>query len=168
MNTTKQTEMLKVNSSETYDYYIGYDSETYKQFYNIVPANSPAPNGGYAKEWILGVKKAPDLFTERKIDFTPILNAPNGQPRYVCHFFNFLTQSEVNSYGTNNYDSLYNLAVRRAKQELRGKKFHNKQYGGGIVFTLGSLSLSDLTKRIIDYNGSLEINEDSAKAAAHC
>ena len=90
----------------------------------------------------------------RKIDFMRILNAPNGCPRYVCHFFAFLSQSEVNSYGIDNVNTLYNLALRRAKQ-LRGKKFHNKQYGGGIVFTLGAKNLDELNKDIVELNNAL-------------
>jgi hypothetical protein len=35
----------------------------------------------------------------------------------------------------------YNLALSRAKT-LEGRKFHNKQFGGGIVFT--SYNLGDL------------------------
>lgn len=54
--------MIKVNSNNRYDYYIGWD-ENNKPFYNIVPAGNPAPNGGYyGKEWILGIKKTADLF----------------------------------------------------------------------------------------------------------
>lgn len=56
--------MKKVASSDRYDYYIGFDEKFEGGiFYNIVPAGSPAPKGGgYCKEWILAIKKAPDLF----------------------------------------------------------------------------------------------------------
>ena len=66
-------------------------------------------------------------------DFTRINNDGSGNPRYVLHFFVFLTDEERNSYGIDNYKNLYQLAVKRANK-LNGKKFHNKQYGGGIVF----------------------------------
>jgi hypothetical protein len=55
-------------------------------------------------------------------DFTRVNNDVNGNPRYVCHFFKLNTKSER-----------YNLALIRSRK-LGGKKFHNKQYGGGIVF----------------------------------
>lgn len=53
--------MKKVASNDRYDYYIGWD-EKGKAFFNLVPIGNPAPSGGYSKEWILRVKKAPDLF----------------------------------------------------------------------------------------------------------
>jgi hypothetical protein len=51
--------------------------------------------------------------------FTRINNDLNGNPRYVIHFLQ-LSDS-------------YERALYLARQ-LGGKKFHNKQYGGGIVF----------------------------------
>ena len=72
----------------------------------------------------------------KKIEFTKINN--DGNPRFVCHFLNLLTKTEINDPKPN-----YNLALSRAKK-LGGKKFHdavirNKQYGGGIVFQTESL-----------------------------
>ena len=55
-------------------------------------------------------------------DFTRVNNDVNGNPRYVCHYFKLNTQSELDD-----------LALARSRK-LGGKKFHNKQYGGGIVF----------------------------------
>ncbi len=70
-------------------------------------------------------------------DFTRINNDGNGNPRYVCHFLHFITDNdEFTSIGNR-----YALAVKRANK-LGGRKFHNKQYGGGIVFqsyNIGSL-----------------------------
>jgi hypothetical protein len=51
--------------------------------------------------------------------FTRINNDVNGNPRFVIHFLQ-LSDS-------------YERALYLARQ-LGGKKFHNKQYGGGIVF----------------------------------
>jgi hypothetical protein len=51
--------------------------------------------------------------------FTRINNDTNGNPRYVIHFLQ-LSDS-------------YARALYLARQ-IGGKKFHNKQYGGGIVF----------------------------------
>ena len=54
-----------------------------------------------------------------KIDFTRINNDVNGNPRYVCHFLNFVKKGEETcTYGT---------ALIRAKK-IGGRKFHNKQY----------------------------------------
>jgi hypothetical protein len=61
--------MQKVATSNGYDYYIGWDEKT-GNFYNIVPENSPAPDGGYKKEYILGIKKVPDLFMPPVIELT--------------------------------------------------------------------------------------------------
>lgn len=44
-----------------------------------------------------------------------------------------------------NIDAKYNFALKRAKN-IGGKKYHNKSYGGGIVFQ--SYNLFDLKKRI--------------------
>ena len=60
-------------------------------------------------------------------DFTRVNNDVNGNPRYVCHFFKLNTKSETD------ISQRYNLALIRSRK-LGGKKFHNKQYGGGIVF----------------------------------
>ena len=53
-----------------------------------------------------------------KDDFTRINNDVNGNPRYVFHFLKLADK--------------YTDALFLAKK-IGGKKFHNKQYGGGIV-----------------------------------
>ena len=53
------------------------------------------------------------------IDWTRIDNDTNGNPRYVCHF---LTIAPT-----------YEQAVKTANK-IGGRKYHNKRYGGGIVF----------------------------------
>jgi hypothetical protein len=65
-----------------------------------------------------------------KFEWTRINNDVNGNPRYVCHFLNLLTEAEREKVS---YPHNYPLAVKRANK-IGGKKFHNKQYGGGIVF----------------------------------
>jgi hypothetical protein len=59
------------------------------------------------------------LATTNKIDFKRIDNDINGNPRYVCHFLNIADD--------------YSTAVKLANK-IGGRKYHNKQYGGGIVF----------------------------------
>jgi hypothetical protein len=64
-------------------------------------------------------------------DFTRINNDVNGNPRYVFHFLELADN--------------YNEALFLAKK-IGGKKFHNKQYGGGIV--VQSYNLNDEIKLI--------------------
>lgn len=74
------------------------------------------------------------MITEK--DFTRIKNDVNGNPRYVIHFC-ALSAVYNNSYGSFNHNlsvsEKYQIALKEARK-LGGKKFHNKQYGGGIVF----------------------------------
>lgn len=72
--------------------------------------------------------------------FTRIKNDVNGNPRHVCHFLQF----------SRNYEDA--LAIAKT---LGGKKFHNKQYGGGIVFQC--FSLPDLCKRINEITQKTEV-----------
>lgn len=92
--------------------------------------------------------------TTHNIAWTRINNDTNGNPRYVCHFLNLLTEQEkyrdYANEGTtgidavvNSLDNQYNLAVKRANK-LGGRKFHNKQYGGGIVFQSYNIKETEL------------------------
>ena len=51
--------------------------------------------------------------------FTRINNDTNGNPRFVVHFLQL----------ADTYDRALYLG-----RQLGGRKFHNKQYGGGISF----------------------------------
>ena len=51
--------------------------------------------------------------------FTRVNNDTNGNPRYVCHFLQIA--------------DTYERALYLARQ-IGGRKFHNRQYGGGIAF----------------------------------
>ena len=91
--------------------------------------------------------------------FTRISNDVNGTPRYVCHFLNLLglngeieAKRRASSYGlTKDYKNgslinfQYEVALEKAKK-IGGRKFHNKQYGGGIVFQ--SYNINDTLKHI--------------------
>ncbi len=66
------------------------------------------------------------------IDFKSIKNDINGNPRYVCHFLNF----------ADNYARALFLA-----NKIGGRKFHNKQYGGGIAFQ--SFNIKKLESQIL-------------------
>ena len=83
------------------------------------------------------------------VDFTRINNDGNGNPRYVCHFLSFLKPYEFHGQ----YDvSQYDVALSRSRQ-FGGRKFHNKQYGGGIVFQ--SYEIERLGKEIEAFVKSL-------------
>lgn len=79
-----------------------------------------------------------------KIDFTRVKNDVNGNPRYVCHFYNLINDKE--SKGLNVLEK-YSIALMKAKK-LGGRKYDNKQYGGGIVFR-SVYNINDLEKEII-------------------
>ena len=70
-------------------------------------------------------------------NFTRVNNDVNGNPRYVFHFLELA------------YD--YNEALKIAKK-IGGKKFHNKQFGGGIVIQSYNL------KKDIELINELKIN----------
>lgn len=65
-------------------------------------------------------------------DFTRTNNDINGNPRYILHFLNLLTQEESNTYTLNIMEKKM-IAVNRAKK-IGGKVYRGKDYGGGIVF----------------------------------
>jgi hypothetical protein len=79
-----------------------------------------------------------------KIDFTRINNDVFGNPRYVVHFIDFLNNEEKSFLP---FSKKYEYALKKAKL-LGGKKYDNKQYGGGVVFQ--SYNTMDLEKRIND------------------
>lgn len=96
---------------------------------------------------------------ETKIEFTRVNNDVNGNPRYVCHFRELITANErgyayqdeqinpnkpILNLGVSEQ---YNLALKKAKA-IGGRKFHNKQFGGGIVFQ--SYNINQTEKDILN------------------
>lgn len=80
-----------------------------------------------------------------QIEFTRINNDVNGNPRYVCHFLNFLPDDKMSrDYG--GVSEAYAMAVKQANK-IGGRKYHTKNYGGGIVFQ--SYNIHDLEKSIL-------------------
>ena len=69
---------------------------------------------------------------EKQFDVTRITNDVNGNPRYVVHFLSLLTEDE-NKSNIIPLSFKYQLAQIKAKIS-GGKRYHNKSYGGGIVF----------------------------------
>jgi hypothetical protein len=74
------------------------------------------------------------------ITLTRINNDLNGNPRYVVHFLNVLNSEEQSFLP---FNKKYEYALKKAKT-IGGKKYDNKQYGGGIVF--GSIFNSEALK----------------------
>lgn len=87
---------------------------------------------------------------ESTIEWTRVNNDVNGNPRYVCHFLNLNTREELDATGDAWISNKYEIALKRAKK-IGGKKFHNRQYGGGIVFQ--SYSLQDTEQSIKEITG---------------
>jgi len=87
---------------------------------------------------------------ENKIQFTRVNRDSNGNPRFVCHFLNLNTREELDNPVWVPISEKYNLALARARK-IGGKKFSNKQYGGGIVFQ--SYSLDDTVRSINEITG---------------
>ena|SRR5688572_163046 len=82
------------------------------------------------------------------IQFTRIAADGNGRPRYVCHFLHFITENDrhcTEGWGIKQTSVLYGIAVKRAN-EIGGKKYHNKSFGGGIVFQ--SFNIADTERQI--------------------
>jgi hypothetical protein len=84
------------------------------------------------------------LGIDENIRLTRINNDVNGNPRYVAHFMDFLNDEE-NTFLP--FNKMYEYALKKAKK-IGGKKFHNKQYGGGIVFQ--SYNTDELRKNIVN------------------
>jgi len=88
------------------------------------------------------------------IEFTRVNNDVNGNPRYVCHFLSIVNDADklkseqlektVKPFQFS-ISHLYAIAVKKANK-IGGKKYHNKQYGGGIVFQ--SYNIADTERSI--------------------
>lgn len=83
-----------------------------------------------------------------RIEWTRVRNDTNGNPRYVCHFLNLLTREELDS--VRDTGEKYQIALARARK-IGGRKFHNRHYGGGIVFQ--SYSIETETRDIARLTG---------------
>lgn len=71
------------------------------------------------------------------MDYIRTNNDINGNPRYVFHFLDFLTDQEQEEIRSNArpfkaISDMYDFAVQKAKQ-IGGKKYRGKDFGGGIV-----------------------------------
>jgi hypothetical protein len=87
----------------------------------------------------------------KEYDFKKVNHDQNGNPRYVIHFLAFITNRDreniKNSPGGYDVSRLYELAIKRANK-IGGRKFNNKQFGGGLVFQAYNLD-EDIFKPIL-------------------
>ncbi len=72
--------------------------------------------------------------------FTRVNSDVNGNPRYVIHFLKCCPESWKEDTSSRYY------ATCKLMNKIGGRKFNNKQYGGGIVFQ--SYSLPETIKAI--------------------
>lgn len=79
-----------------------------------------------------------------KFDWTRINNDSNGNPRYVLHFLNLCTRTELDADPWSPTGNKYGIAVKRANR-IGGKKYHTKSYGGGIVFQTYNLEDTEIS-----------------------
>jgi hypothetical protein len=85
---------------------------------------------------------------EHQIEWTRVKNDVNGNPRYVCHFTNLETfNTRFHARVNMTISDRYARAVKWANK-LGGRKFHNKSFGGGIVFTAYDCELPRIVARI--------------------
>lgn len=73
-------------------------------------------------------------------DFDRVKSDINGNPRYVCHFLSLDIHGPDKGIGFG-ISERYAMACKLANK-AGGRKYHNKSYGGGIVFQ--SYSLDEL------------------------
>lgn len=64
------------------------------------------------------------------MNYKRVNNDINGNPRYVFHFLNFLTDKEMEN--TKGISTKYEMAVNKSRL-IGGKKYRGKDFGGGIV-----------------------------------
>lgn len=93
------------------------------------------------------------------MDFTRVDNDVNGNPRYVVHYSELLNKADEEEAkrlsrqpGRIRFfvEYEYDIAMNKARK-IGGRKFHNKQYGGGIVFQ--SYNTAQLERDIIEARG---------------
>jgi hypothetical protein len=77
------------------------------------------------------------------IEWTRVKNDVNGNPRWVCHFLDLEPARDYTKPLPERYE-----AVLCAARKLGGRKFHNKQFRGGVVFQAYECQLSDIAQRV--------------------
>ena len=76
--------------------------------------------------------------------FDRIKNDINGNSRFVCHFLDLEPATPDRQYTlSERYDRILKCA-----RQLGGRRYHNKSYGGGIVFQAYEHQLEDIAARV--------------------
>lgn len=93
-------------------------------------------------------------------NLTRVNNDINGNPRYVLHFLQLITDKDEEQIKEDfkltlqqnpfkKTSLLYDLAVSKARK-IGGKKYKGKEFGGGIVFQ--SYNTNELVKELNELN----------------
>lgn len=87
-----------------------------------------------------------------KFNWYRVNNDVFGNPRYVTHYLNLITKKTKNLPILERYDAVIKFA-----NKLGGRKFHNKQFGGGIVFQSYNLKSTEnfIIRKINEVNNSV-------------
>jgi hypothetical protein len=77
------------------------------------------------------------------IEWTRINSDVNGNPRFVCHFLDLEPAHDYTATLSDRY-----ARVVRAANDLGGRKYHNKRFGGCIVFQAYECQLPEIAARV--------------------
>lgn len=81
------------------------------------------------------------------MDIIQVTNNTSGNPRFVVHFLDLLTNEERNQ--DKDIDELYDMAAAKAKKIRKySRKYNGKSFGGGIVFTCYKEEVSRICNEI--------------------
>ena len=76
-------------------------------------------------------------------------NDANGNPRYAVHFLPLVADLR----GEASISERYRVACKRANK-MGGRKYHNKSFGGGIVFQAYECELPAIERGILEQKGT--------------
>ena len=79
------------------------------------------------------------------MDYTRIKSDANGNPRHVVHFL--ALEPEGADHGALTISQRYQRVIKAANK-LGGRKYHNKSYGGGVVFQAYECELPRLVELV--------------------
>jgi hypothetical protein len=82
------------------------------------------------------------------MDAIRIKNDVNGNPRHVIHWLSCEPEESRDAMRATLTLCQRYERVLKAARKLGGRRFHNKQYGGGIVFTAYECELPGIVYRV--------------------
>ena len=88
------------------------------------------------------------------MDFKRIRSDINGNPRHVIHFLTL--EPEGAGHGAMTISERYQRVIKAANK-LGGRKYHNKSYGGGVVFQAYECELPRLVELVRALVGARQI-----------